>query len=227
VAGTLAFVALSPIHTPMILAALLCLYTWRPQSNDRNVMHRGALARLIVLVLLTGTIVYLLPWLLIKWKGYMPQGTAFLSRSGLDGDTRYFSNMLQAIFSPCPAGCCWSRPCAELLFPAFVPLVAFLMLRGTRMRHTTISLARVSLFLLAPYLFSLVLFPQSISIHPYMYDHMVIIPVTIVGLVLMFEWLHDRAADQGLTAFALMLIGGGVIMSNLIGIAQALARMPR
>jgi hypothetical protein len=101
------------------------------------------------------------------------------------------------------------------------------MLRGTRMRHSTIRLARVSLFLLAPYLFSLVLFPQSISIHPYMYDHMVIIPVTIVGLVLMFEWLHDRAADQGLTAFALMLIGGGVIMSNLIGIAQALARMPR
>jgi hypothetical protein len=223
--ATIMFVALSPIHTPMILAALTCLFAWRRNaSGDRD--SARALARPIAFAAVTGAIVYALPWLLIRWKGYIPHATPFLNRSGLDGETRYFTNMLQAVFSPCPTGCCWSRPSADLLFPAFVPLVAFVLLRAKRLRHFAVPLTRIFLFLLAPYLFSVILFPQSISIHPYMYDHMVIVPVTVAGIMVMFEWLGD-ATDPGTGAFGLMLIGGGAIMSNLIGIAQGLSRMPR
>jgi len=223
--GTIALVALSPIHTPMVIVALACLFWFPPRANGLPPGHTMWLARTMGLALLLGSAVYLLPWLLIRWNGYTPLGTSFLSRSGLDGDTRYFSNMVQAVLSPCRS-CCWSRPASDLLFPAFVPIAGFSALRGRRIWRSTIDLTRVLLFLLAPYLFSLVLFPQSISVHPYMYDHMLIIPITVVGIIVMFEWLGDTAANSGLAAFALILIGGGVVMSNLIGIAQALMRMP-
>lgn len=224
--GTTVLVALSPIHTPMIIAALACLF-WFPRRTDAAVGTGNALlARAMALALVTGAIVYAIPWLLSRWRGYVPVGSPFLFRAGLDGDTRYFTNMIQAVFSPCPAGCCWARPATDLLFPAFVPLVIFMALRGKRMWRSTIGLTRLLLFLLAPYLFSLVLFPQSLSVHPYMYDHMLIVPIIVVGIVVMFEWVEDRASDPGAVALGLMLAGGAAIMSNLIGIAQALSQMP-
>ncbi|HEY2433340.1 MAG TPA: hypothetical protein VGI12_11765 [Vicinamibacterales bacterium] len=224
-AGTIALVALSPVHTPMVITALACLFWFRSGATRQGAGGGSLVVRAAGLALVTGAVAYMLPWLLIRWHGYTPVGSPFLFRSGLDGDTRYFTNMIQAVVSPC-ANCCWGRPTTDLLFPAFVPLVAFAALRGTRAWRSSIDLSRILLFLLAPYLFSLVLFPQSISIHPYMYDHMLILPLTLAGIVLMFEWVNDRAGDPGPALFGLILIGGGVAMSNLIAVAQGLSRMP-
>lgn len=159
-------------------------------------------------------------------EGFTPEGSSFLFRSSLDGDTRYFANMLQAVVAPCSTARCGGGTWQDLLFTAFVPLIAFAILPRGRMA-SGVSLGRLLLFLLAPYLSSLLLFPQSISIHPYLYDHSVIIPFAVVAIVLMFEWLGDGGPDAGPKVLGPILLAGEVIMSNLIAIAQSLAHMPR
>ena len=77
------------------------------------------------------------------------------------------------------------------------------------------------MFLLTPYFLSVIFFPQSVSIHPYLYDHLLVIPIVVTGASMMFaEGVRDRLRGPLLLAFILFM--AGVIMSNLIGIAQAL-----
>jgi hypothetical protein len=81
-------------------------------------------------------------------------------------------------------------------------------------------------FLWTPYLMSLVLFPQSLSIHPYMYDHMLLIPVIVTGVVMLLSPVFEERLS-GPRLLAVLLLAGAVIMSNLLGIVQGLAAMPR
>ena len=219
------FVALSPIHTPMALVALLGLFG-KAAATRRDFLHRNrAVIAISFAVVLVGVVSYLAPRILIALKGYVPVGSSYLFRSGLDGDTRYFSNMAQAVFASCPAGCCFPRQAGELIWPAFLPLV--FAGAATRWRDSpgTISLGHLLLFLTTPYWMSVVLFPQSVSIHPYLYDHLLLIPVVLVGSAAMITpALQSRLHGAKLLVF--LLLTGGLLMSNLIGIAQALATMP-
>lgn len=80
------------------------------------------------------------------------------------------------------------------------------------------------MFLLTPYLMSVIFFPQSVSIHPYLYDHLFLVPVVVTGTSMMFaQGVRDRLRGPLLLAFILFM--AGVIMSNLIAIAQGLAHM--
>ena len=87
-------------------------------------------------------------------------------------------------------------------------------------------LGHLLLFLCAPYLMSVVLFPQAVSIHPYLYDHLLLVPVTVGGVVAMLN-PAVCAPLRGGPLFAVLLLAGGVLMSNLISIAQGLAQMPK
>lgn len=79
------------------------------------------------------------------------------------------------------------------------------------------------LFLSTSYATSVIPFPQSVSIHPYGYDHLVIIPVVVTGLVAMLSAsVERRLTGAGLLLF--MLVVGLVLMSNLLGLTQGLMR---
>jgi hypothetical protein len=217
------FVALSPVYTPMLVLPVLCLFghsgrTWREVlQRNRSVMAVCAVA------LLTGGVAYLEPRLLIWWKGYQSQESSFLFRSGLDGDTSYFSGLLQAAVAPCPTNCCYGRTVSELLFPAILPLAAFGPLTLRHAASTATSVWRAFLFLATPYLVSVILFPQSVSVHPYLYDHLFVIAAVVAGLMAMLSApIERRLTGAGLLAFLLLV--SAILMSNLIGIAQGLAR---
>ena len=220
------FVALSPIHAPMLILAVLILF------GQRSATFRSALSvnRPVLVVSLcafiAGVLSYLVPRLLIAWKGYVGVGSSYMLRSGLDGDMRYFSNAVQAVFAPCPIGCCFARRADELMWPAFVPLLLAAVVALRKEFPRTLSIGHLLLFLTTPYWISVILFPQSVSIHPYLYDHLLLAPVIVVGsgTVLMPE-IETRLRGGYLLTF--LLISAGLLMANLIAIAQAVAAMPR
>ena len=221
-----AFVALSPIHTPMALVALLTLFG-KGGATGRDFLRRNrTLIAISCAVTVAGVVSYLAPRILIGLKGYVPVGSSYLLRSGLDGDTRYFSNMVQAVFASCPAGCCFPRTAGELMWPAFLPLLFAAVASWRRNAEHTLRPGHLLLFLTTPYWMSLVLFPQSVSIHPYLYDHLLIMPVVLVGSVaILVPGLESRLRGTLLLVF--LLLAGGLLMSNLVEIAQAIGTMPR
>ena len=218
-----AFAALSPVNTPMLLVPVLCLFA-KPAAGWRGSWNANrAVLVVCAAALAAGALSYLDPRLLISLKGYHAQESSFLFRSGLDGDTRYFSGLLQAAIAPCPTNCCYPRTFSHLLWPAAVPLVIFGPLTLRSGRTGAFSVVRTVLFLATPYLLSLILFPQSVSVHPYLYDHLLVIPIVVTGVLAMLS--VSREARPGSAALlALLLVVSAVVMSNLIGIAQGLAR---
>jgi hypothetical protein len=220
-----AFAALNPFLTPTLILALACLDATGGALWPRTASRRHLLIRLCAVCLPVAALSYLLPGLVAAWKGYTTYASTLLFRSGLDGDVTYFSNVVQAFASPCPVNCCGGRSLMDLLFPAFVPLLAFglwALLRTVTMRA---RIANQLVFLSAPYLVTLVLTPQAVSIHPYLYDHLLLAPVVIVG-----AWYPLLPAAQRClrrSTLLLYILGmAGLIMANLIALAQALARWP-
>ena len=220
-----AFSALSPIHTPMLLVAVLILFGQGEATPARFLQRNRGLIAISLAALGAGVVSFLTPVMLISLKGYVAVGSSYVFRSGLDGDTRYFSNAAQAIFAPCPpAVCCSGRTAGPLLWPAFLPVL--LGAAVWRRRPAPVSLGHLLLFLTTPYVMSVVLFPQSVSIHPYLYDHLLIIPAVVVGSAsILIPAIEDRLRGAALLVF--LLLSGVVLMANLVGLAQALAIMPR
>jgi hypothetical protein len=224
-ASAAAFAALSPIFTPMLVAAVLCAFG-ESAGVPRDVLARNrTVLRLSCVALAVAVVSYTTPWVLIRWRGYSPQASSFLFRSGLDGDTRYFTSIIQAIVAPCSAACCGGRPIADLLFPAFLPLAVFgLLWAMSDRRGFRLSVGRQLMFLCTPYLVSAVLFPQSVSIHPYLSDHLLLIPIVLTGVMsALTEPVQSRLNGVGLLAFLIFM--AGLVMSNLTSLAQGLVRM--
>ena len=96
------------------------------------------------------------------------------------------------------------------------------------LRRHPIPRARVlvaAAVLVGPYLYSVVLIPQSVSIHPYLYDHLLSTPVIMLGVCCMLLPAVQRQLRGGtLLVYALVMVG--LVMSNLVALAQAVARWP-
>jgi hypothetical protein len=101
-------------------------------------------------------------------------GTPLLHRMGLDGQRSLYQNYYQALIKP--YGYHFARPWSPQnpewrFFPQLALLTASLAFAGRRWRECLTALDARALFVIAsPYLMSLILFPQSLSVHPYLYD---------------------------------------------------------
>lgn len=214
------FAALEPIYVPIVLLAVVCLFGHAAPTARELLARNQNLVTLAVAAILVGAVTYAAPVLAVKYGGYTAWGHRFLFRSGLDGDTTYFSNMLQAVFAPCPVKCCWGRTTTDLLFPTIVPLSVWGAVRWRVSPSGALRLGHMLGFLATPYLVSVILFPQSVSIHPYMYDNFVLIPVAVAGAAALLD-VRSKQFPDGST-LALLLVMGAVIMWNLVGLAQGL-----
>jgi len=221
VAGLLA--ALSPTITPFMIVPLVCLFGQRGENVRGTVRQNRSVIVICLAAIAAGAVSYLEPRALIQWYGYQPLQSSLVFRSGLDGDTRYFSGLLQAAVAPCPTLCCYARSIPDLLVPSVVPLAVLGPLVWWWSPSEGRSVGRTLLFLITPYLMSLIFFPQSVSIHPYLYDHWFIIPVVVSGLIAMVSGaVVDRLNGAALLLF--LLFTSAILMSNLLGIVQGLAR---
>lgn len=208
------------IYTPLMLAALWCAFS-RRASTVAAWLRRN---RPLVLSSATGfavfAISYTWPRALVWWRGYKGTGSEFLVRSGLDGDTRYFHDIVQAVFVPV---CCNERPGWTMLFPGLTLLLvsAVASWHDPKDRRT---LGRLFLFVSAPYWFSLTTSPQAVAIHPYMYDLFLFVPATIAGAAgMLLPSVQRRLRGFGLLAF--LLLAGMLLSAHFTTIAQV-ARRP-
>jgi len=217
VAASILFAAFGWLYTPLVMAALWCCFGSSARrtiaSAPNRVLIRASAAAVLVCVF-----VYAIPRMLALWKGYSFSDSSFLFRSGLDGDTAYFHNPVQAVFRPY-----WgpARSLSDILFPAFVPLLvcgAVAMGGGRARRVRTLS---GIVFLFSPYVFSLALFPQSVSVHVYLYDQLLFLPAALIGAVWSLSPRVQRRL-RGPYAFAAALLGILLVTSQLVAIAQAM-----
>jgi hypothetical protein len=214
-AALVLFAAFGWLYTPLVVAEVWILFgRARPRWRAFLLANRP-LVRASVAALAMGIVVYGLPLLLVVWRGYTNTSSSLLFRSGLDGDVRYFQDAAQAMIHPFrPARTWWS-----IIFPAFIPITAaaaFAWFGGALRRR---RLARQSVFLLAPYFFSLAFFPQSVSIHPNLYDMLLIVPVVLIGCTWALSRFFQRRL-HGPFLLAMLLLSAVVIMANLTAIAQ-------
>ena len=211
------FGAFGWVYTPLAIVALWCYYgRFRPGADAFG--QNRALIKASVACGITGAVAMLVPRILVALKGYASASSPFLFRSGLDGDTRYFHDMAQAVMRPFYGG---ARTWWTMLFPAFVPVLAWLTWGTAGAASARRRLARSLLFLTCPYWFSLAVFPQSVSIHPYLYDQLLFLPAAFIGAV----WALSPGVQRrvrGPAMLALLLIFAALLMTNLIAIAQGL-----
>jgi hypothetical protein len=210
--------ALSPGNAPVVLLALACIYGQGAGNVRGVVVENRVLFQIGAIAAAAAGLSYELPRLLIAWRGYGDVAASVMFRSGLDGDVRYFTSISQAFAAPCCGG---GRPLANLLLPAFVPLAVCGLAIACSDRRLAATLGSRAIFLAAPYVFSLVVFPQAVSIHPYLYDHLILGPAIVLGSWgMLSEPIQRYARGSGLLAF--LLAAAGLLMSNLISLAQIL-----
>ncbi len=217
------FAALSPTITPLMVLPLLCLFGQSGQ-DARDLLRRNKSVIVIALAaIVAGAASYLEVRAVIRWYGYQPLQSSLIFRSGLDGDTRYFSGLLQAAAAPCPTLCCYARSLSDLLVPAVIPLAVLGPLVWWWSPSQGRAVGRVFLFLVTPYLMSLIFFPQSVSIHPYLYDHWLIIPAVVSGMMAMLSPAVDERLN-GAALLCFLLFAAAILMSNLLGVTQGMVR---
>ncbi|MCG6533932.1 MAG: hypothetical protein L7F78_04430 [Syntrophales bacterium LBB04] len=152
-----------------------------------------------------------------KIMGFTPSSSSWIFRAGLDGDISYFVNFFQSLFYPL-----YPRNSFYLALP-FVFLGSQLLCakldRGIAI-STWLS-DSIDWFVLyggiaSYYVTTLALWPQSVSIHPYLYDFMLLLPVY---LAIFFNFLLYRFSVRFFVVMSTIL--WILIQSNLIVIAQS------
>lgn len=149
----------------------------------------------------------------LKYFGYTSASSSWLFRSGLDGSTSYYLNHFQAILAPF-----YPRPFKLIMFP-LVYFLLFLVLSkysksisNSFVPFKTSELVAIS----SIYCISLALFPQAVSVHPYLYDVFLLLPFFYISFVACFDSLCESPGRVIiLIAFSILLI-----TSNLSLIAQ-------
>ncbi|MEO5898079.1 MAG: hypothetical protein ABIS06_20515 [Vicinamibacterales bacterium] len=210
------------IYTPLLILALWFLFSEPKHGIAATLAANRTLVRASVAGMAVAVVTYAIPLVLIAIRGYRNSSSPFLFRSGLDGDMRYFQDVGQAVFHPVNGARSW----ISVIFPGAVLLTIAACCAWRDGVVTRRRLGRACLFLLVPYGFSVALFPQSVSIHPYMYDTLLILPMVLLGSLGVLAPSVQRRLRGGTTLAGLLLIAI-LIMANLIAISQGVVRLLR
>lgn len=165
--------------TAPVAAALLGMYL--EVSSIRNDGLSKNTLKLGIVVILLSVVVYLQPVITAKLLGFTSSNSGWKFRSGLDGDVSYFTNVLSSVSSPY-----FPRPAYLLALPIGLLLaqLAFMYIRSRDGgdRALLVGGTNLELFygvLFSQYMVTCLLWPQAISIHPYLYDYMLLAPISV------------------------------------------------
>ncbi|MGG1944397.1 hypothetical protein AB1286_06270 [Trinickia sp. NRRL B-1857] len=197
---------------PMASALFACGMIVRIVAEGR-LRARDAAAPVLLGVL--AGLVYLEPVLVAKWLGFASENSTWAFRAGLDGDTTYFSNAANSLLSPY-----FRRPAYLVLVPVLIVLGQWL---SRPRRATGASPDREAgndwwfvAHMFSFYALTLLFWPQAVSIHPYLYDAVLVGPI---ATWIMITFARRPLGAYGFTVWSFCL--AILIMFNLTSIAQA------
>lgn len=176
------------------------------------------LFKLAILIIVASVAIYLQPVVISKLLSFKSANSSWLFRSGLNGDTTYFSNVLNSVASPF-----FHRPFYLLIIPISILLIQFGIIRFQEQKNINqgraMPIGNTGHFfgvLFSPYLLITLLWPQAVSIHPYIYDFMLIAPIS---LWIVLNFIHRNALLGILQVWIWVMLF--LISFNLQQIAQA------
>jgi len=195
-----------------LLAALVLVLFAEKQIEWRS-RPATALASLAAFSLL----MVALPKWVAAWVHLKQANSSFFFRTGLDGDTTFFTNIFQAMFRPHPPSEqmweVWHLPAVTGLFILWVALT---------LKNESKYRAMIGQFFLVtcPYLFFAVVFPQCLSTHTYVFSS----HLTVGCSFLLATWSveEDIAAHlKGPWLLAWGFVVGALVLNNLNELARA------
>lgn len=194
-----------PVYAPAWLLAVVFLSDGLP--GGREVAKRCAAVGVLAAVS------FALPLIACKAGDLTPVGSSYFYRSGLDGSVKYLSSIPQAVL--------W--PSVSRRWPVALPLAlmacAAVGVSARGGRDAARRVRRQVLFCLIPYASNAVLFPQFVSIHPYMADMPLLVPAAFLPA---FWLLETKPLAEGTGEVRALWIAGVAltIMTNALTIAQ-------
>lgn len=195
-----------------IISVLLGLFLLLKSCQANAMARRFRFFGIFFIIL--GGISYLGPVLVSKFLGFKSQNSSWLFRSGLDGDVSYYSNFFNSVFFPQ-----FSRPYFLLIVPAgllLAQLIYSYISNRALVMEKDVSRSNFLQILFSIYVLTLLFWPQAVSIHPYLYDYLLIGPI-VVWIILNFS-LNTEYMRHFVFWVLLMLF---LVMFNVTEIAQA------
>jgi hypothetical protein len=177
-------------------------------------VHAGEIRKFATPMLLAAMsiITFLESVLVAKWLGFTSLST-WVFRAGLDGDATYFSNALTATLSP---------HFRRLVFLIVIPTALVFVQWLSQRRHNVLAAVPAVIDWAFPvnlfsfYMFTLLFWPQAVSIHPYLYDSILVGPLVAWAVV---NFASRTFSAHAFTLWSLAL--GFLSMFNLTAMAQA------
>jgi hypothetical protein len=213
-----ALTILSPMYGPFLIVTLWILGAGREEGERSGVGLSWPRANQQAIVLgMTAVISIVVPYVAVSVSGLRGVGSPMFYRSGLDGSTDYFTSMAQAIFQPY-AGATARR---WALLP--VPAAALWIVATTACWSRCIATRMLRQLLVAEAcgLFMVAVFPQIVSIHPYVFDFGLIFPAAFcLAFWLIQPEVHDIIAAHRGFALALFIALTALVMTNAIDLAR-------
>jgi hypothetical protein len=171
--------------------------------------------RSAVVLLIISVVVYMQPIIVMKLLGFSSTNSSWLFRSGLDGDMTYYGNAVNSVLFPQ-----FQRPAYLILTPAALLLLQmcyrwkFDSDEGTAQPERTPHASLPYLF--SVYVLVLLLWPQAVSIHPYLYDALLVGPL---GAWIVMNFCTRTIPNQHFLLWVFILLF--FVAFNLTKIAQA------
>ena len=179
-------IVLFAIFSPMsavLLGLGLALYSF--QHDNLNTK----LFKLAVAAGVMGCVFYLQAPVVSKVLGFTSTNSGWLFRAGLDGDITYFSNAFMSVVSPYRF-----RPLHIIAIPILLLLSQIVYLKTVAWKSKLVSgesddtsitfnAGIFYLLIFSLYIFAWLLWPQSIAIHPYLYDYLFLAPVSVLIII--------------------------------------------
>jgi hypothetical protein len=212
---TLLFAVFCPLQS-IILGLALLLYAIRQNGFDTKLFKLAMRSGFV------GVVFYLQAPLASKLLGFISSNSGWLFRSGLDGDLTYFSNAFLAVVSPY-----FPRPLHIIVGPLLLLLLQVIYFKTVTCMtasqgevrcevEETVNAGLFKYLIFSQYIFSWLLWPQAIAIHPYLYDFLFLAPVSIL-IILNFLRFPESTQPSQFWLLALLFL----ISFNFQQIAQA------
>ncbi len=205
----IAIALFAPMFAPFAIATWVLLWT---VDETPGAARRRQLVRLVLIGALAA-VAFLLPGRLVHLTGFAAGGSSFWYRSGLDGSQQYFSSMIQAIAAPS-----YPRPWQLGQWPATA--LAAVVIAAFHSPALSVRMLRQLLICWLPVLWTVTVFPQLVSIHPYSFD----LSIALGSAFSLAFWLQLESlagwTRSGILRLAVFLVLTGLLMTNLLDLAR-------